>query len=318
MSAIIDVYAREIIDSRGNPTVEVEVATESGAFGRAMVPSGASTGEREALELRDGDAKRFSGKGVLKAVNNVNEIIAPALIGYDVTDQALIDKKMIELDGTKDKSRLGANAMLGVSLACARAAADFYGMPLYKYLGGVNGKTLPVPMLNVLNGGKHTESGMPNYQWIQELSLVPELETEQMLVYNGSIYAYTGGEHPSTTTLLFLFDLNTGKQLTEQELFTWAGDAPNSESYNAFVELMKGMIRKMCDATDDFTADDIDWDNVAPNGNFKVTKDALVYHFDVYEITNTNAGPIDIVLPNHEVKQFMKEGTVLYNYWFKK
>lgn len=163
-----------------------------------------------------------------------------------------------------------------------------------------------------------TESGTPNYQWIQELSLVPELETEQMLVYNGSIYAYTGGEHPSTTTLLFLFDLNTGKQLTEQELFTWAGDAPNSESYNAFVELMKGMIRKMCDATDDFTADDIDWDNVAPNGNFKVTKDALVYHFDVYEITNTNAGPIDIVLPNHEVKQFMKEGTVLYNYWFKK
>ena len=153
MSAIIDVYAREIIDSRGNPTVEVEVATESGAFGRAMVPSGASTGEREALELRDGDTSRFLGKGVLKAVNNVNEIIAPALIGYDVTDQALIDKKMIELDGTKDKSRLGANATLGVSLACARAAADFYGMPLYKYLGGANGKTLPVPMLNVLNGG---------------------------------------------------------------------------------------------------------------------------------------------------------------------
>ncbi len=169
MSAIIDVYAREIIDSRGNPTVEVEVATESGAFGRAMVPSGASTGEREALELRDGDPKRFDGKGVLKAVNNVNEIIAPALIGYDVTDQALIDKKMIELDGTKDKSHLGANAMLGVSLACARAAADFYGMPLYKYLGGANAKVLPVPMLNVLNGGKHADSTVD----MQEFMIMP-------------------------------------------------------------------------------------------------------------------------------------------------
>ena len=169
MSAIIDVYAREIIDSRGNPTVEVEVATESGAFGRAMVPSGASTGEREALELRDGDKSRFLGKGVLKAVSNVNEIIAPAILGFDVTDQPLIDKTMIELDGTKDKSKLGANAMLGVSLACARAAADFYGMPLYKYLGGANGKTLPVPMLNVLNGGKHADSTVD----MQEFMIMP-------------------------------------------------------------------------------------------------------------------------------------------------
>ena len=169
MSAIIDVYAREVIDSRGNPTVEVEVATESGAFGRAMVPSGASTGEREALELRDGDKARFLGKGVLKAVSNVNETIAPALIGFDVTDQALIDKTMIELDGTKDKSKLGANAMLGVSLACARAAADFYGMPLYKYLGGANGKVLPVPMLNVLNGGKHADSTVD----MQEFMIMP-------------------------------------------------------------------------------------------------------------------------------------------------
>lgn len=169
MSAIIDVYAREVIDSRGNPTVEVEVATESGAFGRAMVPSGASTGEREALELRDGDKSRFLGKGVLTAVKNVNEIIAPALIGYDVTDQALIDKTMIELDGTKTKEKLGANAMLGVSLACARAAADFYGMPLYKYLGGANGKVLPVPMLNVLNGGKHADSTVD----MQEFMIMP-------------------------------------------------------------------------------------------------------------------------------------------------
>ena len=158
MPGIIDVYAREVIDSRGNPTVEVEVTTESGAFGRAMVPSGASTGEREALELRDGDKSRFLGKGTLKAVKNVNEIIAPAVLGMDVTDQPAIDKVMLELDGTPFKSNLGANATLGVSLACARAAADFYGMPLYKYLGGANGKTLPVPMMNVLNGGSHADS----------------------------------------------------------------------------------------------------------------------------------------------------------------
>ena len=169
MPGIIDVYGREVIDSRGNPTVEVEVVTESGAFGRAMVPSGASTGEREALELRDGDKNRYLGKGVLKAVENVNTIIAPAILGMDVTDQASIDKVMIELDGTKDKSKLGANATLGVSLACARAAADFYGMPLYKYLGGVNGKVLPVPMMNVLNGGKHADSSVD----MQEFMIIP-------------------------------------------------------------------------------------------------------------------------------------------------
>ena len=158
MPSIIDVYAREVLDSRGNPTVEVEVTTESGAFGRAMVPSGASTGEREALELRDGDKSHYLGKGTTKAVSNVNDIIADAVIGMDVTDQNAIDKVMIELDGTKDKSRLGANAILGVSMACARAAADYYGIPLYKYFGGFNGKVLPVPMMNVLNGGSHADS----------------------------------------------------------------------------------------------------------------------------------------------------------------
>ena len=158
MPSIIDVYAREVLDSRGNPTVEVEVTTESGAFGRAMVPSGASTGEREALELRDGDKSRYLGKGTTKAVSNFNDIIADAVIGMDVTDQNAIDKVMIELDGTKDKSRLGANAILGVSMACARAAADYYGIPLYKYFGGFNGKVLPVPMMNVLNGGSHADS----------------------------------------------------------------------------------------------------------------------------------------------------------------
>ena len=169
MSSIIDVYAREVIDSRGNPTVEVEVRTQSGAFGRALVPSGASTGEREALELRDEDPGRFLGKGVLRAVDNVNNIIGPAINGMNVTEQALIDNTMIELDGTKDKSHLGANAMLGVSLACARAAADYYSMPLYKYLGGVNAKTLPVPMLNVLNGGKHADSTVD----MQEFMIMP-------------------------------------------------------------------------------------------------------------------------------------------------
>ena len=169
MPIIIDVYAREVIDSRGNPTVEVEVTTDSGAFGRAMVPSGASTGEREALELRDGDKSRFLGKGVLKAVANVNDIIADEIIGMDVTDQVAIDTKMIELDGTKDKSKFGANAILGVSLACAHAAADYYGMPLYRYLGGFNGKTLPVPMMNVLNGGSHADSTVD----FQEYMIMP-------------------------------------------------------------------------------------------------------------------------------------------------
>ena len=169
MPSIIDVYAREVLDSRGNPTVEVEVTTESGAFGRAIVPSGASTGEREALELRDGDKSRFMGQGVTKAVANVNDIIADAVLGMDVTDQNAIDKVMIELDGTNDKSKLGANAILGVSMACARAAADYYDMPLYKYFGGFNGKTLPVPMMNVLNGGSHADSTVD----FQEFMIMP-------------------------------------------------------------------------------------------------------------------------------------------------
>ena len=169
MPSIIDVYAREVIDSRGNPTVEVEVTTESGAFGRAMVPSGASTGEREALELRDGDKTRFLGKGVTKAVSNVNDIIADAVLGMDVTDQNAIDKVMLEQDGTDFKSKLGANAILGVSMACARAAADYYDMPLYKYFGGFNGKTLPVPMMNVLNGGSHADSTVD----FQEFMIMP-------------------------------------------------------------------------------------------------------------------------------------------------
>lgn len=158
MPIITDVYAREVLDSRGNPTVECEITTESGAYGRAMVPSGASTGEREALELRDGDKNRYLGKGTTKAVENVNKIIAPAIIGMDVTDQILIDKTMLELDGTDFKSNLGANATLAVSMAAAWAAADYYGIPFYNYVGGCNSHVMPVPMCNVINGGSHADS----------------------------------------------------------------------------------------------------------------------------------------------------------------
>ncbi|WP_461201640.1 phosphopyruvate hydratase [Anoxybacillus sp. TBDG-1] len=170
MPTIIDIYAREVLDSRGNPTVEVEVYTESGAFGRALVPSGASTGEYEAVELRDGDKDRYLGKGVLQAVKNVNEVIAPSLIGsYDVTEQVAIDRALIALDGTENKGKLGANAILGVSMAVARAAADYLGIPLYQYLGGFNAKTLPVPMMNILNGGAHADNNVD----IQEFMIMP-------------------------------------------------------------------------------------------------------------------------------------------------
>lgn len=169
MTEIIDIYAREVLDSRGNPTVEVEVTLDSGVVGRAIVPSGASTGEREALELRDGDKKRFLGKGVLKAVDNVNNVIAPELVGLYADDQVAIDNALLKLDGTPFKKKLGANAMLGVSLACARAAAEAYGLPLYRYLGGVNAKVLPVPMMNVINGGAHADSTVD----FQEFFIIP-------------------------------------------------------------------------------------------------------------------------------------------------
>ncbi|HNR42008.1 MAG TPA: phosphopyruvate hydratase [Bacteroidales bacterium] len=158
MGQIVNVHAREILDSRGNPTIEVDVLTASGFQGRAAVPSGASTGENEALELRDGDESRYLGKGVLKAVHNVNNVIAEEVMGMDVTEQAAIDRKMLELDGTKTKSNLGANAILGVSLAVAKAAAAYHGLPLYRYIGGSNAITLPVPMMNIINGGSHSDA----------------------------------------------------------------------------------------------------------------------------------------------------------------
>jgi enolase len=169
MSEIVDIYAREILDSRGNPTIEVEVSLESGVMGRAAVPSGASTGEREALELRDGDPSRYLGKGVEKAVANVNKIIAEALIGWEVTDQVGIDQKLLCLDGTETKCNLGANALLGVSLACARAAAEEVGLPLYQYIGGTNARELPLPMLNIINGGAHADNNVD----IQEFMIMP-------------------------------------------------------------------------------------------------------------------------------------------------
>lgn len=169
MSLIVEIYAREVLDSRGNPTVEVEVTTENGIVGSAIVPSGASTGVHEAVELRDGDKTRYLGKGTLNAVNNVNEIIAEELIGFDVFDQVGVDRALIQIDGTENKSKLGANAILGVSMAVARAAAIESDTPLYEYIGGVNAKTLPVPMMNILNGGEHADNNVD----IQEFMVMP-------------------------------------------------------------------------------------------------------------------------------------------------
>ncbi|WP_300408018.1 phosphopyruvate hydratase [Lagierella sp.] len=169
MSRIIDIYAREVLDSRGNPTVEVEVVTEAGGIGRAIVPSGASTGAHEAVELRDNDESRYLGKGVLTAVDNVNQVIAEEIIGEEVLEQVRIDNLMIELDGTENKGKLGANAILGVSIAVAKAAADEMGLHLYEYLGGVNSKVLPLPMMNILNGGEHADNNVD----IQEFMVMP-------------------------------------------------------------------------------------------------------------------------------------------------
>jgi enolase len=170
VTTILSVKGREILDSRGNPTVEVDVTLEGGFLGRAAVPSGASTGEHEAVELRDGDKKRYSGKGVSKAVKNVNEIIAPAVVGMDATDQVSLDRRLLELDGTENKAKLGANAVLGVSMAGLKAAAAISGLPLYQYIGGVGAKTLPVPMMNILNGGAHSDAPVD----LQEFMIMPK------------------------------------------------------------------------------------------------------------------------------------------------
>ncbi len=222
---IIDVKAREILDSRGNPTVEVDVLLEDGIIGRAAVPSGASTGEREALEMRDGDKTRFSGKGVLTAVKNVNERIKPIIVGMDVFDQYGIDTAMLELDGTKTKSNLGANAILGVSMACLRAAAKAKGMPLYKYVG--DGKTLPVPMMNILNGGAHADNKLD----FQEFMIIPQRNSIHERVRVGAEVFHA-----------------LKSVLNERNLFTGVGDeggfAPDLESNTEGFELIMEAIKK--------------------------------------------------------------------------
>lgn len=228
MSAIYDILAREILDSRGNPTVEVEVFLESGAVGRAAVPSGASTGEHEAVELRDGDPKRFQGKGVLKAVENVEEKIAPHLIGMDCLDQIGIDLAMIDLDGTSNKSKLGANAILGVSVACARAAAEYLELPLYRYLGGSFSHILPVPMMNILNGGRHADNNVD----IQEFMIVPAgAETVRDAVRMGSeVFHHLKGVLRSKG-----YATSVGDE---------GGFAPNLSSNRQALELITQAIRK--------------------------------------------------------------------------
>ena len=228
MTEIVEVSAREVLDSRGNPTVEVEVHTAAGAQGRAAVPSGASTGEREALELRDGDDARFLGKGVLKAVENVVEKIAPELVGLDALDQVGIDETMIKLDGTPNKGNLGANAMLGVSLAVARAAADTVGLPLYRYIGGVSARRLPVPLMNILNGGSHADNNID----IQEFMVVPHGFTN----FDEALRAGVEVFH------------NLKKVLKAKGLNTAVGDeggfAPNLESNEAALKALMEAVEK--------------------------------------------------------------------------
>jgi len=230
MAQIVLVHAREVLDSRGNPTVEVDVLTSDGSFGRAIVPSGASTGAHEALELRDGDKKRFMGKGVLKALTNVNEKIAPALLSESipVTEQRLLDQFLIDLDGTDGKKKLGANAILGVSLACAKAAADYLGLPLYRYLGGSNAHVLPVPMMNILNGGKHADNNVD----IQEFMIMPAGFT----TFSDSLRCGIEIFH------------NLKKVLSSKGLITAVGDeggfAPSLKSNREAIEVIMEAIRK--------------------------------------------------------------------------
>ena len=228
MSAIIDVIAREILDSRGNPTVEADVLLESGVLGRAAVPSGASTGSREAIELRDGDKSRYLGKGVLKAVEHINTEICEAIIGLDVEDQAFIDQTMIDLDGTENKSRLGANALLAVSMACARAAAEQAGLPLYRYLGGAAPMALPVPMMNIINGGAHANNNID----MQEFMIIPvgAPSFREALRYGAEVF------HALK------------KLLDDAGMATTVGDeggfAPNLESHEAALKLIVQAIEK--------------------------------------------------------------------------
>ena len=263
MSSITGLYAREILDSRGNPTIEAEVQLESGAWGRAAVPSGASTGKREAIELRDGDSQRYRGKGVRQAVRNVEETIAPEIEGMDASEQAALDQALLELDGTPNKSALGANAILAVSLAVARAAADDAGLPLYAYLGGVGARLMPVPMLNVLNGGAHADNGID----FQEFMLVP-----------------AGAENFSGALRMGAEVFHTLKELLhEKGLSTGVGDeggfAPNLASNTAALDLFLQAIEKTGyrPAEDMLMALDVAASEFAePGGRYRLRRENLV------------------------------------------
>jgi len=228
MSVILDIRSREILDSRGNPTVEVEVITESGAFGRAAVPSGASTGKYEAVELRDGDKKRFMGKGVLNACKNIEEKITEALIGEDIFDQVLIDKTMLEIDGTDNKANLGANAILGVSMAVAKAAAMESGQPLYRYLGGVNAHVLPVPMMNILNGGSHADNSI-DFQEFMIMPLAAETFSESLRMGTEVFHTLKGVLKAKG------YSTNVGDE---------GGFAPNIKSNQEAIEIVLSAIEK--------------------------------------------------------------------------
>ncbi|RKZ25949.1 phosphopyruvate hydratase [bacterium] len=275
MSSIIGIWARQILDSRGNPTIEVDVELESGAVGRAAVPSGASTGKREALELRDGDENKWGGKSVFKAVENVNEIIAPEIIDLESTDQLGIDRIMLELDGTENKSKLGANAILGVSMAVARASADELEIPLFQYLGGVNAKVLPVPMFNVINGGAHADNNIE----IQEFMLVPAGRP----TYSEALRA--GSEIYHTLK----------KILKSKNHFTGVGDeggfAPNFDSHEEALQTLVEAIEQAGyePAKDVFIAVDVAASGLFANGKYQFegkkmsSSDMIDYYGEIIE-----------------------------------
>ena len=271
MSEILEVYAREILDSRGNPTVEVEVLTETGSIGRAAVPSGASKGKREALELRDEEEWRYKGKGVLKAVSSVNDIIAKELIGKEVTNQVEIDNLLLSLDGTENKSRLGANAILGVSLAVAKAAANELDLPLYKYIGGVNAKVLPVPMMNILNGGVHADNNLD----IQEFMIVPA----GMPTFSESLRA---GSEIFHTLKGILKSRNFSTSVGDE-----GGFAPNLSSNEEAIKLIIEAIEKAgyTPSDDVFLAIDAAASSFYENGKYKIEGKEFSYKemVDLYE-----------------------------------
>ena len=288
------VYAREVLDSRGNPTVEVEVETTFGGFGRAIVPSGASTGVHEAVELRDGDKNRYLGKGVTKAVKNVNEEIAPAVIGLPVTDQRLIDKTMIDLDGTENKGRLGANAILGVSLAVAKAAADALGLPLYKYIGGNNAYVIPTPMMNIINGGEHADNNVTFKEAIRmgaevfhnlksvlnakgmntavgdEGGFAPNLQSNEEAIQVILEAIEKAGYKPGEDVMIAMDVASSEFYDTEKGIYTLAGEGGKQFNNKEFVDFLETLVDKypIISIEDGLAEDDWDgWDYLTAVGD---------------------------------------------------